>query len=187
MEQLRKLGLLDESGKPVDDRIQGIFERLVHKFRQHFPRILDEVDVLHIFEKSARKFMQHEREVGPLEKPHGYAWATLRTVAISKARGGSIEGHRIRAESSAALDLVASLPAPDGTPEQLDNQVLLDELRAQLTEDEELVFAGKLGGYSSRRIAEWRGSSPEAVDIVFSRIRKKLRAFVNGNGKPTKK
>jgi RNA polymerase sigma factor (sigma-70 family) len=113
-----------------------------------------------------------------LASPHGYAWVTLRTVAISEARGASIEGHRIRAESSSAVDLVASLPSPDGTPEQLDRQVLLNEFRAQLTKEEELVFSAKLGGYSSRQIAEWRGCSPEAIDNMLSRIRKKLRAFV---------
>lgn len=182
MERLRKLGLLDESGQPLDDRVQEIFERLVYKFRRTFPRVRDEVDAQKIFEKAAHKLIERERASGhEFENPYGYAWSTLWTVAISEARGGSIESHRIRAESSSAFDLVASLPSPDGTPEQLDRQVLLNEFRARLTEEEELVFSGKLAGYSSRQIAEWRGCSPEAIDNMFSRIRKKLRAFVEEN------
>lgn len=184
MERLRKLRLLDENGQPFEDRIQELFEHLVYKFRENFPRIRDEVDVLKIFEKSARKLLDRERLVRErdpaktLESPHGYAWVTLRTVAISEARGASIESHRIQAESSTAGDLVASLPSPDGTPEQLDRQVLLNQFRARLTDEEELVFSGKTAGYSSRQIAEWRGCSPEAIDNMYSRIRKKLRAFV---------
>ncbi len=178
MERLRRLGLLDENGQPFDDRVQEIFERLVYKFRRHFPRVRDEVDAQRIFEKAARKLIERERQSGhEFENPYGYAWSTLWTVAISEARGGSIESHRIRAESSSAFDVVASLPSPDGTPELLDRQVLLNEFRARLTEEEELVFSGKLAGYSSRQIAEWRGCSPEAIDNMFSRIRKRLRAI----------
>ena len=184
MERLRKLGLLDENGQPFENRVQEIFEPLVYKFRVNFPRVRDEVDVQKIFEKSAHKLVERERDAGhELESPHGYAWATLRTVAISEARSSSIEGHRIRAESSTTFDLVASLPSPDGTPEQLDRQVLLNEFRARLTHEEELVFSGKMGGYSSRQIAKWRGCSPEAIDNMFSRIRKKLRAFVEENSR----
>lgn len=182
MEHLPASGLLDESGKPFEDRVQQIFERLVPKFRRHFPGVQDEVDFLKIFEKSAHKLVEHEREAGPLERPHGYAWATVRSVAISEARGASIEGHRIRAESSTAFDLVARLPAPDNTPEQLNRQVLLNQLRDRLSPEEGLVFSRKMGGYSSRQIAKWRGCSPEAIDNMLSRIRKKLRAFVNENG-----
>lgn len=182
MERLRKLGLLDENGQLFDDRVQEIFERLVHRFRRNFPRVRDEVDAQKIFEKAAHKLTEHEREAGhTLEHPYGYAWSTLWTVAIDETRGTSIESHRIRAESSSAFDLVASLPAPDGTPEQMDRQVLLNQFRARLTEEEELVFSGKLGGYSSRQIAAWRGCSPEAIDNMYSRIRKKLRAFVEEN------
>jgi RNA polymerase sigma factor (sigma-70 family) len=183
MEYLRRLGLLDEHGQPVDDRLYGIFERLVGKFRRRFPRILDDVEVVKIFEKAVLKLVQHERERGPLEKPHGYAWATLRTVAISQSRGASIEGHRFAADDGVAASAVAMMPAQDGTPEQLETQILLAQLRAQLTAEEELVFAAKIGGYSSRQIAKWRGCSPQAVDVMFSRIRKKLREFIAGNGK----
>lgn len=185
MERLRKLGLLDENGQPFDDRVQEIFERLVYKFHRNFPRVRDEVDAQKIFEKAAHKLIERERESGhEFKNPYGYAWSTLWTVAISEGRGGSIEGHRIRAESSSAFDLVASLPSPDGTPEQLDRQILLNEFRARLTNEEELVLSARLAGYSSREIGEWRGCSPEAIDNMLSRIRKKLRAFVEEKHDP---
>ena len=53
MEQLRKLELLDEHGRPVDDRTLGVLEKLHGKFRRHFRRIQDESVVTTIFEKVA--------------------------------------------------------------------------------------------------------------------------------------
>jgi DNA-directed RNA polymerase specialized sigma24 family protein len=182
MEHLRKLGLLDEKGQPVDDRTYAIFDRLVLRFRRHFPSILDEAVFLRIFETAAWRFLRHERSRGPLAKPHGYAWKVLHSVAVSESRGPSIEGHRFQANERTAATFVSMLPAQHGTPEEIDNQVLLNEMREQLKPEEWLVLSAHLGGYSSRQIGRWRGRSPEAVDVMLSRIRKKLRAFVAGNG-----
>jgi len=183
MEQLRKLDLLDENGKPMDARIVATLRKLVSRFRRQFPTMRDEVEVIDVFEQAGRGMVRHEREAGLLEKPYGYAWTALQTIAISKLRAGSIEFHRNRAEARSGLDLVSRLRALDGTPEQIERNVLLGELRAQLTPDEELVFASKVAGYSSQDIARLRGSSVGAVDVVVTRLRQKLRAFVNQRGK----
>ncbi len=182
MEHLRKLGLLDEKGQPVDDRTYAIFDKLVSKFRRRYPRILDEAVLLRIFEAAVRRFLRRERSRGQLDKPHGYAWKVLRSVAVSESRGPSIEGHRFQANERTAATFVSLLPAQHGTPEQIDKQILLNQLRGQLKPEELLVLSAHLGGYSSRQIGRWRGCSPEAVDVMLSRIRKKLRAFVAGNG-----
>jgi DNA-directed RNA polymerase specialized sigma24 family protein len=182
MEQLRKLDLLDENGKPMDGRIVATLRKLVSRFRRQFPTIRDEVEIIEVFEQAGRGMAKHERESGLLEKPYGYAWTALQTIAISKLRGGSIEFHRDRAETRDGSELVSRLRALDGTPEQVERTVLLCELRAQLTPDEELVFASKIAGYSSQEIARLRGSSAGAVDVVVTRLRQKLRAFVNKSG-----
>ena len=183
MEQLQKLELLDESGKPIDRRIVATLRKLLSRFRRQFPTIRDEVEVIEVFEQAGQGMARHERESGILDKPFGYAWTALQTIAISRLRGRSIEFHRSRAEARSSSEIVAHLRACDGTPEQIERQVLLKELRAQLTPDEEFVYANKLAGYSSEEIGRLRGSSAAAVDVLLSRLRKKLRAFVNNNGK----
>lgn len=182
MEQLRKLELLDENGKPMDGRIVATLQKLVSRFRRKFPTIQDEVEVIEVFEQAGQGMARHERESGLLEKPYGYAWTALQTIAISKLRGGSIEFHRNRAETRSGPELVSRLRSLDGTPEQIERNVLLGEFRAHLTPDEELVYANKLAGYSSDEIGRLRGSSAAAVDVVMTRLRQKLRAFVNQNG-----
>ena len=183
MEQLQQLELLDENGKPIDRRIAATLRKLVSKFRRQFPTIRDEVEVHELFEHVGQGMARRERESGLLEKPSGYAWAALRRIAISKLRRGSIEFHRKRVETHSGPELVSRLRALDGTAEQIERNVLLSEFRAQLTPDEELVYANKLAGYSSEDIGRLRGSSAAAVDVVLTRLKQKLRAFVNGNGK----
>ena len=43
MEHLRKLRLLDESGKPLGTRFEGVLERLLPRFQRQFPTFRDEV------------------------------------------------------------------------------------------------------------------------------------------------
>src|SRR5438067_1901772 len=183
MEQLQKLELLDEDGKPIDGRITATLSRLVSKFRRQFPTIRDEVEIQELFERVAQRMATRERASGTLERPSGYAWASLQRIAISKLRGGSIEFHRRRIEAYSGGDIVSRLQTLHGTPEQIERDVLLGEVRAQLTPDEELVCASKLAGYSSEEIGRLRGSSAGAVDVVVTRLKQKLRAFVNRNEK----
>jgi DNA-directed RNA polymerase specialized sigma24 family protein len=184
MEQLQKLELLDENGKPMDGRIVATLRRLVSRFRRQFPTIRDEVEVQELLERVGRGMARRERDSGrTLEKPSGYAWSALQRMAISKLRGTSIEFHRRRVDTHSGPELVSRLRTLDGTPEQIERNILLREFRAQLTPDEELVYANKLAGYSSEQIGRMRGSSAAAVDVVVTRLRQKLRAFVNENGK----
>jgi RNA polymerase sigma factor (sigma-70 family) len=182
MEQLRKLELLDENGRPMDGRIVATLRKLVYRFRRQFPTIRDEVEAVEMFERVGQGMARHERESGPLEKPSGYAWTALERMAISKLRTSSIEFHRTRVEARSGPEFVSRLRALDGTPEQIEGNIRLRELRAHLTPDEEVVFANKLAGYSSEDIGRLRGSSAAAVDVVMTRLRQKLRAFVNQNG-----
>ena len=182
MEQLRNVELLDENGQPMDGRIAATLRRLVSRFRRQFPTIHDEVEVVEMFERVGQGMARHERESGPIEKPSGYAWTALERMAISKLRSASIEFHRSRVETRSGPELVSRLRALHGTAEQIERNIELGELRAQLTADEELVFANKLAGYSSEDIGRLRGSSAAAVDVVVTRLRQKLRAFVNQNG-----
>jgi RNA polymerase sigma factor (sigma-70 family) len=178
MEQQSKLVLLGEDGKLLDDRIVATLSKLVSRFRNHFPTLQDEVWVTEIFERAGWRIAKHERECGPLEKPYGYAWAAIRSHAISLLRGGSIEFHRNRAETHAGPQLLSRLRALDGSPDSVERQILLGELRAQLTPYEERVFAAKMAGYSSQEIARLLHTSAGAIDVVVTRLRRKLREFV---------
>lgn len=73
MESLRKLGLLDVDGKPVEDRLSKVLNALLPRFRRRFPAIQDDVEVTEVFEEAARRITKRERASGPIEKLGGYA------------------------------------------------------------------------------------------------------------------
>src|SRR6266542_702349 len=89
MEHLRKLRLLDENGKPLGTRVEGVLERLLPRFQRQFPTFRDEVTLTEVFEEAGRRIVTREERSGPIEKLHGYAWVTLRSVATSWMRRGS--------------------------------------------------------------------------------------------------
>ena len=178
MESLRKLGLLDANGKPLEGRLLKALSDLMPRFKRRFPAIQDEVEITNVFEEVVRRIEKHENQSGPLEKLHGYAWKALESVGLSAQRRGSMRVWLRRTESRTGPDIVSRLQAWDGSVEQIEQTVLLHEVEAQMTEEEAWIFHLKSMGFSSDDIARRRGSSVNAVDKVMSRLRHKFRALV---------
>ena len=175
MEHLQLPRLLDERGKPLSTRVEGALRGLIPKFRRQFPTVQDELELTEILEKAGRRIAERERRAGPIEKLHGYAWVTLRSIVMSWMRRSSnrLTQHTIDSDESA--EVLSTAAAQSGTPEEIEQQILLREAMKHLTEDEWIVCNLKMLGYSSEEIAKRRGSSTAAVNMVFSRAKQKLR------------
>jgi RNA polymerase sigma factor (sigma-70 family) len=174
----RKLRLLDKRGSPLDARIEAVLERLLPRFQRQFPAIRDEFALTEIFEEAGRRIANRERRQGAIEKLHGYAWVTLRSVAASWMRRSAsrVTGRTLASDESEAV--LSTVPSPSGTPEQIEQEILLREILAQLTPEERLVCVWKKAGFSSQEIAHHRGSSVAAVDTLFSRAKDKIRRLL---------
>src|SRR5262249_40677923 len=116
---------------------------------------------------------KRERRAGPIERLHAYAWVTLRSIAVSWMRRGSSQLGRQTVQSSEAL--LSTLRAWAGSAEEIERDLLLRELLAQLTPDEQSILLYKRAGYSSEEIARRRGCSAGAVDVLFTRVKQKIR------------
>jgi len=92
----------------------------------------------------------------------------LSSTRMAKATLGS-------EQSQAALSSVAS---PEGSPQQIESDVLFREVLAQLTRDEQLVCIWKKAGFSTKEIASYRGSSVTAIDTLFHRAKQKIRRIL---------
>ena len=177
MESLRKLGLLDTDGKPLEDRLSKVLNALLPRFRRRFPAIQDDVEVTEVFEEAARRITKRERASGPIEKLGGYAWKALESIGVSLQRRGSMQIRFNRAESRTGPDIVSQLRAWDGSVEEMERAVLLRELESHMTPEESRIFNLKAYGYSSEEIAKLRGSSVNSVDKVMSRLKQKIHAL----------
>ena len=85
MESLRKLGLLDANGKPLDERLDKALNDLVPRFRRRFPAIQDEVEITEVFEEAAHRIEKRERQSGPDCRPSEPEWH------LAGDRHGSLE------------------------------------------------------------------------------------------------
>jgi hypothetical protein len=74
MESLRKFGLLDADGKPLDERLLKALNGLLPRFRRRFPAIQDEVEITEVFEEAVRRIQKRERQAGPIEVTRGRRW-----------------------------------------------------------------------------------------------------------------
>src|SRR5437763_12064146 len=153
MEHLQTRRLLDERGNPLSSRVEGALRSLVPKFRRQFPAVQDELELTEILEKAGHRIAAREQRSGPIEKLHAYAWVTLRSVFVSWMRRGS---HRLTQQtigSEASSAVLSTVRAQSATAEQVEQQVLLREAMAHLTEGEWIVCNLKMLGYSSEEIA----------------------------------
>jgi DNA-directed RNA polymerase specialized sigma24 family protein len=177
MESLRKLGLLDQQGKPLDDRLLAVLARLFPRFRRRFPALQDEAELTEVFEEAARRIARKEQRSGPLESLWGYAWTALESVGVSWERKGETQVRFRSVDSQTSPAIVAQLRAWDGSVEQIEREILLREFVAHLTPDEASMLEEKSMGFSTADIAKRRGCSENAVDQAMSRIRHKIRVL----------
>ena len=171
--------LLGETGQPLDPRIARALIALMPRFRRNFLALVDDAVVTDLLEKAGRRLEAREHRSGPLVRLHGYAWVTLRSVALSELRRGALRVAQRTVESRSGLSRLATLPARFGRPEDVERATLLRELLAILSPEERLICVWKKAGFSSREIAKRQGRSPGAIDTLFSRAKAKLRRAVS--------
>jgi DNA-directed RNA polymerase specialized sigma24 family protein len=62
-----------------------------------------------------------------------------------------------------------------GSPEELERRLLFRQVLKSLSAEERLICGWKRAGYSSREIADRRGTTAAAVDKMLSRARERVR------------
>lgn len=175
MEPRRSIRLLDTHGQPVPAHIERVLVRLGRRLRRQFPVLKDELLLVDVMEEAARRIALHEGRSGPIEKLNGYAWVTLRSVAISQMRRGAIKLIQNTLNAHASHEHLVSIPTEAATQEQIERDILLREALDTLSPDERVLCVWKKAGFSSREIARHERCSVAAVDTLFSRVKAKLR------------
>jgi DNA-directed RNA polymerase specialized sigma24 family protein len=175
MERRRQIRLVDENGNPLGARLDEALSSLLPRFQREFPAFRDEALIMDALEAAGRKIAKRERESGPIENLHGYAWVALRSVGVSWSRLGSRRLARNTLDSENSAAALGSVPAKSGTPDQIESSLFLAEVLARLTSEERQVCVWKKAGFSSQEIAEHRGTSAGAIDVLFTRTKQKIR------------
>ena len=182
MEFLARTALLDETRQPLSSHVQQTLRDLAPRLQRYLPTLTDEVLLTEILEEAGRKIRHHEEHVGPIEKLHAYAWVTVRSVATSEMRRGSMRIARATLAGDEGAEVLGTLRSNRGTPEQIEADILLEEMLARMTPEEQMLCMWKKLGYSSRQIAKEQGTSIERVNTFFFRLKRKIREILREPG-----
>ena len=123
MDHLAKLPLLDESGRPLDARIQSALASLKRRFAREFEQIRDEAVIASIFESAGRSIEKREERNGPIERLYGFAWVVLKNAALSHLRSPSGRIEALSAFGPNGIRLLEDRHAIRGSPEQIEREV----------------------------------------------------------------
>lgn len=175
VEYLSHLGLLDANGEPFSSHLERALRELAPRLLRQFPALKDEAVLAEILEEAGRKIAEHERRAGPIEKLHGYAWVAMRSVATSRMRRGSMRMERAALRSEESQAVLSGMASDVGTADEIERSILIEEILAQLSEQERTLFMWKKAGFSSKEIATGLGMSVAGVDQLFHRVKEKVQ------------
>jgi RNA polymerase sigma factor (sigma-70 family) len=177
MDRMRTLGLLDSNGKPLAARIVRALAGLLPRLRREYPALQDDLALTEVAEEAGRRLANREAKGRKIESFHGYAWVTLRSVAVSYTRRPAVQLIQKTLDSEASDDMLASVAAEHGSAEQIERGVLVKEMMAKLSElspREQRIIIRKLGDRSTKEIAQLENLTEVAVDTIFCRAKQKI-------------
>lgn len=166
---------LDDDGSPLAPRIQGVLRVLRLRFGSRLPRIVDDVFVTEVFEEAGRKIVAHEAEHGRVEDLEAFAWTVVLNVARSRLGRSSMRVISATLDQEAGDAVLRALHARDGSPEQIETDILVQQLLARMTPEERDLYYRKAWGHSVREIARACGKSEGHVNTLVYRMRLKIQ------------
>jgi DNA-directed RNA polymerase specialized sigma24 family protein len=121
------------------------------------------VIVVEILEEAGRRIRSSAS--GAVNNLVAYAWTVVLNVALSRLSHSSMRLARATLGSEASAVVLETAKSSQGTAEQIEAHILLQELLAQLTAEERALVMRKQSGLSSREIAREQGTSVARVWI----------------------
>ena len=182
MERQQIPHLLDERGQPFDPQLERLLRNCIRKLCRQFRGLRnDELLLTLILEEGGRRLAAWEHRTGRRldDRCHRFVWNVVLNVGRSRM---VLDANRMQREmigAEAGEVVLSTLPATWGTARQMENAVRLRQVHDNLTEDQWSVMKAKIAGYSAVQIGEKRGCSPDAVNMVFSRAKRKLARLLN--------
>jgi RNA polymerase sigma factor (sigma-70 family) len=140
--------------------------------------IRDEVVLVEILEQAGEQIVDREEREGRVQRLYGFAWVTVRNVAISKLRRSPYLLEQPTAGSAKSAAALSRLTSEHSSPASIEYKVLLSEVLERLSNRERMIAILKKSGFSSREIADHLGMSVSSVDTTFCRIRQKVQKLL---------
>jgi RNA polymerase sigma factor (sigma-70 family) len=175
---------VDERGRPFEAHIQDVLRSLLPRLRRTYPNLQDEAVIADVMEQAGQRIVDAEKRLGVIHELHGYAWVTVRSVAVSIMRRASIAQTTL--EFGGKESILASEPSQIGSQAEIEREILLREILSTLSPGERQMLFWKKAGFSSQEIAQRRGMKVGAIDMAYARLRKRIREAIEGRAPATR-
>jgi len=136
---------LDSEGSPLEARIQSALRDLRLRFPKRFPQLDDDVFVTDVFEEAGCRIVAHEAEHGQVDNLEAFAWTTVLNVARSRLARSSMRVVGSTLDPAASDAVLRQLHARNGTREQIENDILVQQILAHLSPEERTCATGRHG------------------------------------------
>jgi len=186
MDRPRELTLLDRSGQPFHVTVATVLEELASRVRRRFPTLAaDDALLISVLEEAGERIQRQQRAKGSIEQLHWYAWRAVQRAAVSHLRRKRVQMWQATVQRRNGPEVLADWPSVLVTPQRIEQQILLRQVLARLTPRERAVCVRKFLGYTSEEIAQAAGSTPHAIDLVFARAKRRIRALMSPPATPS--
>jgi hypothetical protein len=123
--------------------------------------------VTEVLEEAGRRTAAHEAEHGQVDDLEAFVWQVALNVARSRLARSSMRLARATLDSAASDTVLRSLHARDGTREQIERDILVQEALAHLTPQERGLYFKWAWGHTVARSGK-RSGSPRSTSIRSS-------------------
>jgi DNA-directed RNA polymerase specialized sigma24 family protein len=175
---------VDERGRPFEDHIQDVLRSLLPRLRRSFPTLQDEAVITNVMEEAGQRIADAESRLGAIHELHGYAWVTVRSVAVSTLRRAALAQATL--EFGDGERILASAPSQIGSQAEIEREILMREILSTLSREERQMLFWKKMGFSTQEIARRRNMKIGATDMAFTRLRKRIREAIEGRAPLTR-
>ena len=160
--------------------LQEVLRDILPRLHSRVPALGNDLLVTEVLEEAGRRIAAQEAKSGLVSNLPAYAWRTVLNVLRSRLRRAPMRLERATLGSEASDTVLRTLTTSVGTPEQIEADILVQEVLAQLTDEDKALCNWKRLGFSSREIARARGISVANVNTQFYRLKRRIRDVLAG-------
>ena len=177
MEKAPKFHLVDQAGKPLDERFGAVVRQLEQEFFHRFRQLRDPAVVANCVEQTALRVHIHERKRGRVENLRPFFLRVFSNVVRSLLRGP----HHTKYEALVSDRILEERGgfARSGSAEQAENWILARQALERLDQrKQELLILDALG-YSAQEIARMFAISEGNIYTTLHRAREEAKKILN--------
>jgi RNA polymerase sigma factor (sigma-70 family) len=177
MERAPKFHLVDQSGKPLDERFCAVVRQLEQEFFHRFRQLRDPAVVANCVEQTALRVHIHEGKRGRVQNLRPFFLRVFSNVVRSLLRGPHYTKYEA-AVSDRVLETRGGF-ARTGTAKQAEIWIMAREALERLDQRKQEILILDALGYSAQEIAGTFGMSESNVYTTLHRAREEAKKILN--------